>query len=521
MGAIDGLYATIDFKINDSALKSLDTSLLKTEKNIDRLISKLNSISTNQKINTDSSIMPQSLVDNINLKKSKLRLDSQKNLNNLGKIDFSVLSNSIDSLLVKIKSLNSETKQLSSNLKDISKINISKEVQKANKNIDKEKKDSESGKTKKGKSVNAREYLRVTKSGINPNMILSVGRFLPQIAAITLITAAFVKLTNAAINFSKAQEKAFRDTQLTASMLNLQTSQILGLSDAYKITSKNADAYLSTAEKFRDIQAGLSLGEINQKDLITLNRIGAISAISSYLNNDLKGFSENLFNRYNDLQKQGDKQLVDLILTQFPNFIKSQQQITQTKEATGLTPTEIAKKLQIETYGADYVKRTEQLAKETERFKLATSELSAAFNKGLVNLAIDILPLVTKVIYKIRDLVNAINDSSFITSLRTVIELFSGTLPKEVTSFNARKVEMKPVLQPTISNYSLIPQAAKTYNTNSNVSNDSKSTINNNNNLNVQVHTNNASKDDIISAINESWEHVLQSTYKSCNPVGN
>ena len=239
--------------------------------------------------------------------------------------------------------------------------------------------------------------------------------------AITGVGIALSKTVKAFGKYAQRQANVLNQSQLLASSLGLQQSQILGLADAYKTLGLDASNYLAAVKGVQSVQAGLAVGIAPEQQVMDLAVAGVQGGADALLRGDTDELIRLIGVQVTNLKAMGEngKRQLAVLNNSFPALVKEAKARELSVTQTGRTPAQIAARITgirfqgVEGGEAGVAKRSAQL-------NVALQLLSAQFD-NMWNLAINKgLPVITDLVKWFGALLESFVDLSMSFSLGTV-----------------------------------------------------------------------------------------------------
>jgi hypothetical protein len=350
--------------------------------------------------------------------------------------------------------------------------------------------------------------------------------------AITGISIAVKKVVSAFGRFAQKQATVINQSQILASSLGLQQSQILGLADAYKTLGLDSGNYLAAVKGVQGVQAGLAMGQSPEQQLMALAVGGVAGGAGALLSGDTDKLIELIGSQLKKLDAMGvnGKKQLAVLNTNFPELVKEARARDISRRQVGKDPAQIARELTA-TRLEGVEGGAEGLATKSAKLNLALAKLGATFD-NFINLMMDNgLPVITNLVTWTNNFITGFKELSlefadFITDIDKIKKLFSSLFDSLTEGFNDIIERVKHPFDAVVDKVSsafTTPELAisasgfPTYRSPSNQTSNKNMT----NNFNVTVHANGANAEEVGAVIKRELGKEIDQTAQSNSPLGN
>lgn len=367
--------------------------------------------------------------------------------------------------------------------------------------------------------------------------------------ALTGVGIALKKVIMGFSRYAQQQAKVINQSQILATSLGLQQSQILGLADAYKTLGLDSGDFLASVKGVQGAQAGLAMGKSPEQQLIALAVGGVRGGAGALLSGDTDKLIQLVGEQVNRLEAMGEtgKRQLAVLNANFPELVKEAQKRQISVAQIGRTPEQLAREL-TKTRFEDVAGGTAEVAKKSAQFNLALQRLKATFENFKNIMISQSLPAFTSFIEGINNVITKIKKVTlefglFISKLDNIKTLFLDIFDSVSTSLKSILEKIKHPMeaayqeevQPLISSFSSFmdkisnalaaPQLA--YATSSLPparrpdSGNTNNTQNQTNNVNINVHAQNSNPQEVAEMIRNEFKKEIEHASQSNQPIGN
>lgn len=274
--------------------------------------------------------------------------------------------------------------------------------------------------------------------------------------AFTAISVAVSATVKALSKFAQTQSKILNQSQLLASSLGLQQSQILGLADAYKTLGLDSSQYLNAVKGVQDVQAGLALGRAPLQQLTDLAVAGVEGGAGALLTGDTDKLISLIGKQVNQLESMGEagKKQLAVLNSSFPELVKEAKARELSQAQTGRTPAQIAREL-TQTRFRGIEGGEKGLAARSSQFNLALERLQARFTNIFNIVASSWLPILISLTNWLTKAIDSLRDFNTFLSGKLIegIDTFKQSISEFFDNFSKKISDFMEKITDPISSF--------------------------------------------------------------------